>query len=136
MTYKKTLEKIIFFCFLQVLIVSCGTTGGNQRTYKSETSPESLEVKFANSQLWKGKDKDIPTEGTCNTDKGFAETPSLIISNIPVGSNAIIMEYNDKSFPLMDNGGHGKIGYALPDGTKEITIPSIPSNISKLPKIA
>jgi hypothetical protein len=130
---KMTLQKLSFFVFLQVLIVSCGTTGGNQRKYESETSPESLIVEFADSKQWEGKGKDIPDEGTCNSSKGFSETPTFIISNIPEGSNAIIMEYSDKSFFAMDNGGHGKIGYALPDGSQKVTILSIPSNTSKLP---
>ena len=39
--------------------------------------------------------------------------PHFVVSNIPEGTNAIIVvEYNDLSFPpLSSGGGHGKIGY-------------------------
>ena len=39
--------------------------------------------------------------------------PHFVVSDIPEGTNAIIvLEYNDLSFPpLSSGGGHGKIGY-------------------------
>ena len=129
----ETLQKLSLFIILTVLMASCGTTSGNKRDYVQVTSLEILEVKFANSK-WNGET--IPSDETCNTSNS-AETPSLIISKIPAGTNAIIMEYSDKTFPpFMDDGGHGKIGYALPDGIDdktEITIPSIFSNTFVFP---
>ena len=34
----------------------------------------------------------------------------------------------------MDNGGHGKIGYKISPGSKEITIPSVPGHSFELPE--
>ena len=128
MMCKKLLKMFLFAC-LTMLVASCGAINKNKRIYVPVAQLEELTVEFVNLKWYK---KVILEESTCNA-ADYAETPSLMISNIPVGTNAIIMEYSDKSLPLMDNGGHGKIGYALPDGTKEITISSIPSNDSELP---
>ena len=108
--------------------MSCGTT--NKRDYELVEPIGELTVKFVNL---KWKMDDIPEESTCKFPHS-AKTPSLEVSNIPVGTNAIIMEYSDEnSFFLMNNGGHGKIGYALPDGTKNITIPAVSSDNSEWP---
>ncbi len=35
------------------------------------------------------------------------------------------MEFNDRNYGPMNVGGHGKIGFRLSEGTKEVVIPSI-----------
>lgn len=127
-----TLQKLSLFALLSLLMASCGTTSGNKRDYVQVNPLKVLKVEFANS---KWNEEKIPIEETCKTSNSH-KTPSLIISQIPVGTNAIIMEYSDKTLPFMDNGGHGKIGYALPDGTDgttTITIPSLYSNTLVFP---
>jgi len=44
----------------------------------------------------------------------------LIIKGIPAEANAIILAFSDQSWPPMDNGGHGKIGYRLPSHKQKI----------------
>ena len=44
------------------------------------------------------------------------------------------MEYSDRDWPPMDEGGHGKIGYRIPEGTTEIVIPSVPGHTFNLPE--
>jgi hypothetical protein len=55
------------------------------------------------------------------------------VKNIPSDANAIIMEYSDRDWPPMDNGGHGKIGYRILPGVRRITIPPIPGHTFELP---
>lgn len=126
---RQSLLKLMLSAYFSTFIVSCGTTNTNKRNYEPVVPLKELTVKFVNS---KWKKETIPIELTCKAPN-HAKTPSLEISHIPEGTNAIIMEYSDKSFFKMDNGGHGKIGYALPDGADEITIPSLPSNLCVLP---
>jgi len=90
-----------------------------------------LVVSFADSK-WDGKQ--IPNGQQCNRFGGSANTPSLIVKNIPASPNALIMEYSDKSYAPMDFGGHGKIGYTIETGAKEVTIPSVPGHTFNLPE--
>ncbi len=43
------------------------------------------------------------------------------------------MEYSDKTYKKMDDGGHGKIGYALNGGGDSAQVPSIPGHSFDLP---
>jgi hypothetical protein len=43
------------------------------------------------------------------------------------------MEYSDADWPDMDDGGHGKIGYCIAEGTTKIIIPSVPGSTFNLP---
>jgi hypothetical protein len=91
-----------------------------------------LEVSFADA-TWNGKA--IPKGQQCKRFGGKnPQTPRLIVKNIPPGTNAIIMEYSDESYAPMDKGGHGKIGYRVPEGTIEKTIPSVPGHTFDLPQ--
>ena len=96
--------------------------------YKPVANLAKLEISFADPE-WDGKA--IPISQRCGGSN--ASTPRLIVKNIPVGTNAIIMEYSDRDWPPMDDGGHGKIGYWILEDTTEITIPSVPANTFDLP---
>jgi methyltransferase (TIGR00027 family) len=61
-------------------------------------------------------------------------TPSLVVKNIPRGTTAVIMEYSDKSYYPMDQGGHGKIGYCIADDKRYVTIPPVPGHSFDLPE--
>jgi hypothetical protein len=78
----------------------------------------------------------VPVGQQCNKFGGNGATPSLMVKNIPNGVNALIMEYSDRDseYRYMDNGGHGKIGYMIMSGTKQIIIPSVPGHSFDLPK--
>ncbi len=90
-----------------------------------------LEVKFADSR-WNGEV--IPPGEGCKRCGEYGSTPELIISNVPSNTNAIIMEYCDRSYQLINNGGHGIIGYRVNKPSKEITIPSVPGHTFDLPE--
>jgi len=83
--------------------------------------------------LWDGIT--VPSGQQCKRFGGKnPSTPKLLVQGIPAEANAIVMEYSDRSFAPMDNGGHGKIGYKISPGTMEVAIPSIPGHSLKLPE--
>ena len=68
----------------------------------------------------------IPKGEQCQKFGGNApKTPELSVSGIPAGTNLIILEFSDRSYKPMDNGGHGKIGYALNKQRDSVVIPSV-----------
>lgn len=82
---------------------------------------------------WDGKT--VPKGQQCRKFGGKnPSTPGLLIQDIPANANAIVMEYSDRSWPPMDNGGHGKIGYKIPAGTNKVSVPSVPGHSFKLPE--
>ena len=83
--------------------------------------------------LWDGIT--VPKGQQCKKFGGKnPSTPQLRIQHIPDQANAIVMEYSDRSWPPMDNGGHGKIGYTISLGTRDVTIPSVSGHSFKLPE--
>lgn len=95
-------------------------------------SSDTLKASFYDSK-WNGIT--IPKGQQCKKFGGKSPaTPQIRVQGIPAQANAIVMEYSDRSWPPMDNGGHGKIGYTISRGTKEVTIPSVPGHSFKLPE--
>lgn len=93
---------------------------------------QALELAFADSE-WNG-DK-IPSGQQCKRQGGEnPTTPRIIVNNIPEGADAIILEFSDRTYGPMNNGGHGKIGFEILEGTKEVVIPSIPGHSFDLPE--
>lgn len=90
-----------------------------------------LGVSFSDSK-WNGKE--IPAGQQCNKFGGNAGTAPLTVRNIPGGTNALIMEFSDRSYQPMNNGGHGKIGYSISANTQQTNIPSVPGHTFDLPK--
>jgi hypothetical protein len=119
------LVMLLFISFTSFL-TACVTT----EKHKPESNLVTLRVSFADP-LWDGKT--IPEGQQCNRFGGDGATPRLTVKNIPSGTNAIIMEYSDRDWPQMDDGGHGKIGYRIPLRTTEVTIPSVPGQTFDLP---
>jgi hypothetical protein len=56
------------------------------------------------------------------------------VKNIPAEAIAVIMEYSDKDYLPMDNGGHGIVGYKIAQGKGEVNIPSVPGHTFSLPE--
>ena len=110
---KKKVLLTLSLTILAIFFASCVTTG----KYKPVANLVNLEVSFADS-IWDGKR--VPTGQQCNKFGGTGSTPRLIVKNIPPEANTIIMEFSDRDYPPMDNGGHGKIGYKISQGTNEI----------------
>jgi len=100
-----------------VFLVACASSD-----YKAVDDPAKLIVSFAD-QTWDGVK--IPNGQECKKFGGNGSTPSLIIEHIPEGSNAVIVEFSDRSFFIMNHGGHGKIGVWLDDQQSSVLIPSV-----------
>jgi hypothetical protein len=113
MMRNQSLLVMFFFIAFTGFLAACVTT----EKYKPVSNLVTLEVSFADP-LWDGKS--IPEGQQCNAYGGHGATPRLTVKNIPSGTNVIIMEYSDRSWPQMDDGGHGKIGYRIPLGTTEM----------------
>lgn len=109
------------------------TFGGCASSYQPAKNMAKLDANFADSK-WDGKK--IPGNQVCSLFGGKGATPKMNISNIPQGTNAIIMEINDEGYaPLSSNGGHGKVGFWVDKGNKSITLKSVPGDsYNNLPK--
>ncbi len=91
-----------------------------------------LKVSFADS-AWNGDT--IPDGQQCTKFYGEGGTPSLRVENIPAGANAIIVEFNDRDYPpLSEDGGHGKIGFWVTEGSNSAVLPPVPGETDSLPK--
>ena len=87
-------------------------------------------MSFANS-AWDGKT--VPEGQQCNKFGGNGSTPSLVVEGVPAQANAIIVEFNDASYPdLSFDGGHGKIGFWVGGGGKAV-LPPVKGQTDKLP---
>lgn len=114
---------VTFLIALLPLVFSGTATGASTDTFKAS---------FADAK-WNGIT--VPKGQQCKKFGGTdPSTPRLFVQGIPAEANAIVMEYSDRSWPPMDNGGHGKIGYKISAGTKEVTIASVPGHSFKLPE--
>jgi len=121
----KKLTFIFFMSFIPCMLL-LATAGGSEKPL-----PSKLDVSFADPS-WDGVN--VPKGQQCQRFGGNnPSTPKLEVKNIPDGTDAIIMEYSDRRYFPMDNGGHGKIGYIIPKASKEIIIPSVPGHSFVLP---
>ena len=94
-------------------------------------SAADMTVVFADP-AWTGDQ--IPEGQHCKKFGGNAATPPLTVSGIPAGANAIVVEFNDKSYnKLSRDGGHGKVGFLVPDGETEVTLIAVPGGTDALP---
>ena len=110
------------------LLLLCGCVATSQ--YVAEENLVVLNVSFTDAR-WDGSS--VPVIGRCKKCSGDGFSPELIVSNIPDGTNAVVIEFNDRDFqPLAANGGHGTIWVAVA-GQTEIVVPSIPEETYDLP---
>ena len=89
-----------------------------------------LEAKLADP-AWDGVK--VPDGQQCQKFGGQGKSPALAVSGIPSGASHLAIEWSDRSYPPMDNGGHGKVAYALESGATEVTVPSVPGHTMELP---
>lgn len=92
---------------------------------------QELEATF-NDAAWSG-DK-VPDGQQCQRFGGNPESPALTVNNIPDAANAIVLEFSDRTYQPMDNGGHGQFGYVIEPGSNKVTVPSVPGHTSELPE--
>ncbi len=110
---------------LAIALGLSGCAGG----YEPVPNMAKLDAKFADAS-WDGKI--IPNKQWCSLYSGNGFTPEMIISNVPKGTNAIIMEINDEGYSkLSTNGGHGKIGFWINQDSSTITLMPVQGETSK-----
>ncbi|MFC1885114.1 hypothetical protein ACFL2O_10120 [Thermodesulfobacteriota bacterium] len=116
--------------FLSILTVSCASFEASDKSKQTANHTE-LKVSFVD-QTWNGKT--IPKGQQCQCFGGKNPmTTTLKVNNIPPKANVIVMEYSDRSFGPMDNGGHGIIGYKIKQGIRSVVIPSVAGHSFELP---
>lgn len=101
-------------------------------TFLVSTNTFAFDAKFAD-EAWDGKK--VPIGQQCQKFGGNnPATPRLIVSEIPPESNALVLEYSDRSHEQMDKGGHGKMKFMLDPERKEVEVPSVPGHTFDIPK--
>ncbi len=75
----------------------------------------------------------IPAGQQCGRFGGKGATPGFKVEQIPASANALVIEFSDQTYQPMNDGGHGKIGYHIASGTKQVSLPSVPGHTFDLP---
>jgi hypothetical protein len=92
----------------------------------------SLQLEIIDSD-WDGER--IPEGQQCQRQGGKnPSTPSILVGDIPEGTEALILEFSDRDFGPMDDGGHGKVGFVITEGASETMIPPLPGHTFDLPQ--
>jgi len=94
------------------------------------TPLSALEAKIADP-AWDGVE--VPEGQQCQKFGGKGSSPALTVSGIPSGASHLVLEFSDRTFKPMDQGGHGKVAYAIESGKTEVTVPSVPGHTVELP---
>ena len=92
---------------------------------------QEIEARFTDA-AWDGVA--VPDGQQCGRFEGHGTTPALAVQNIPEAANLLVLEFSDRSFQAMDNGGHGKVGYAIQAGVGSAEVPSAPGHTTELPE--
>ena len=95
------------------------------------TNAAALTATFAEG-AW--NDAMIPEGQQCQKFGGVnPATPALHLSDIPAGATAVVLEYSDLDYEKMNNGGHGRMSFALTAGLTAVDLPSVPGHSFELP---
>ena len=89
-----------------------------------------LEVGFTD-EAWDGMK--VPEGQQCQKFEGRGRSPALHVSNIPEAADLLVIEFSDRTYKPMDEGGHGKIGYLIEAGIGEVDVPSVDGHTVDLP---
>ncbi len=93
-----------------------------------------MSVDFAKPSPW--GDKIIDGSQICSIDGGVGATPPLVIRNVPKGTNAFIVEFNDADdLSLSYGGGLGTIAYKH-DGSDTAWLLPVKGETPKMPEFA
>lgn len=115
-----------------LLLLAAGLLGAcTSASYRSVANPVRLQVAFADPQ-WDGRT--VPAGQRCRWAGGNGSTPPLRVDNIPRGANALLVAFSDRSYFLMDHGGHGEIGLWLHGTPASVTIPAVAGESLELPE--
>jgi len=75
----------------------------------------------------------VPEGQQCQKFGGTPSSPPLSVSEIPEGTNLLIIEFSDTSYEPMSNGGHGKLGFALSSNVSAVEIAPVAGHTFDLP---
>lgn len=116
----------LFLCFLSLFAL----TG----CVSNEYDVSDISVEFLEPTQWNGRW--IPPHQACGSDGGIGSTPPLYVSDIPEGTNLLILEINDLDTPaLSENGGLGSIGF-YHNGEFSASLFPVPGESFMLPPFA
>ncbi|RBW43090.1 hypothetical protein DS885_14110 [Psychromonas sp. B3M02] len=91
-----------------------------------------IEVELTDS-AWDGVK--IPEGQQCQKFGGQNPmTPALKVSEIPAGSDSIVLAYSDRDSEKMNNGGHGVMSYEIDSMTTSVAIPKVAGHSYDLPE--
>lgn len=125
-----SLLKLILIISVSAWLTACGGGGGGGSN-STDADLDALKVAHADP-AWDGES--VPVGQQCLMHGGVdPSTPSIQVSNIPSGSDAIILEFSDRNSVQMNNGGHGKVGFIIATGTIDAVVPPIPGQTFILP---
>lgn len=95
------------------------------------TNASAIDIEFADT-AWDGVK--VPEGQQCQKFGGNnPSTPEWIVTDIPVGSNVIVLEYSDRDSKKMNNGGHGMMSFTIDSTAEKVEIPSIPGHTFEIP---
>jgi len=75
----------------------------------------------------------VPPGHQCQKFGGTFGSPALRVNGIPERADALVLEFSDRSYAPMDNGGHGKLGFEIAAGSTAVEVPSAPPHTAALP---
>lgn len=115
------LKQVIIIFLVTACLFAC-----SEGNYESAGTVAKLSVSFTDSK-WDGKK--VPKEGQCTNCGGDGLSPPLLVKNVPENTDALIVEYIDKTMGV----DHGALRFLI-SGKSEIMIPSVPEQTYDLPR--
>ncbi|MGP5133047.1 hypothetical protein ACTXKV_02270 [Psychrobacter cibarius] len=116
---------------MKIFTLKSVTTLTALATLAQSANAFAMDVKF-NEAAWNGKK--IPEGQQClNYDGKNPGTPSMTVSNIPMGAESLVFVYNDVSNKRMQHGGHGIVEFNLPEGATSAEIPRVFGHTYEVP---
>lgn len=117
---------------ISAVLLVAGLLGAcSHDAYRPVADPARLQVTFADPQ-WDGRT--VPAAQRCRWAGGNGSTPPLRVDGIPRGANALLVEFSDRSYFLMDHGGHGEIGLWLRGAAQSVGVPAVAGESLELPE--
>jgi hypothetical protein len=116
--------KLFILLFLSANLIAIGHGG---------ESHSGMQITLGNA--WDGKT--VPAGQQCQKFGGNnPKTPEMHIHGVPDGTDKLVLEFSDRSYKKMDNGGHGKIAYLLNQDNfhGNVYVPSVSGHSFDLPK--
>ena len=90
-------------------------------------SPYAQKVKIALAE------KGVPFTVRTPDAMGSGATPALTLANVPAGTSAVVLAFNDETYQAMNNGGHGAVRFAVTPTNGAVSLPSVPGETDALP---